>query len=58
MEADRVMEKVWRACVLYNVGKPDSWIEVSADTLEQLLNQLKDFPSAVRIIIYKRLKWE
>jgi hypothetical protein len=52
------MEKVWRACVLYNVGKPDSWIEVSADTLEQLLNQLKDFPSAVRIIIYRRLKWE
>jgi hypothetical protein len=52
------MEKVWRACILYNAGKPESWIELSADTLEQLLNQLKGFPCAVRIIIYRRLKGE
>jgi hypothetical protein len=57
MEAVRVTEKRWRACVLYNVGKPESWIELSADTLEQLLSQLKDFPCAVRIIIYRRVNW-
>jgi len=47
--------KVWRACVLYDANKPDKWFELSADTLEQLLSQLKNCTCAVRMIIYRKL---
>jgi len=56
MEANRVTEKRWRACVLYDLKKPEKWIEYQADTLETLLREVKNCTCAVRIIIYRRLK--
>jgi hypothetical protein len=56
MEADRMTEKVWRACILYDLKKPEKWIEYQADTLETLLREVKNCTCAVRIIIYRRLK--
>jgi hypothetical protein len=56
MEADRMTERRWRACILYDLKKPEKWIEYQADTLEALLGEVKGCTGAVRIIIYRRLK--
>jgi len=55
MEADRVTEKRWRACILYDFKEPEKWVELQAETYSELLEKLKKYSMPFRVIIYRRL---